>query len=119
MKNWIVAFMLLLIGLPMALTAFLARADQSPRVVEISARRFGFTPNQIALKKGQSVTLRLTSQDVKHGFFVKGLNLDEDIVPGKPTDVTFTPQTAGKFTSVCDNFCGVGHGDMRMTIVVE
>ncbi len=119
MKNWIVAFVLLLIGLTMTLTAFLARADQSPRVVEISAKRFEFTPNQITLKKDQPVTLRLTTQDVKHGFFVKSLNVDADIVPGKPTDVTFTPQTAGKFTSVCDNFCGVGHGDMRMTIVVE
>lgn len=116
MKNCIAMFMLLLIGL---ITTLTARADQSRRVVEISAKRFEFTPNQITLKKGQSVTLRLTSQDVKHGFFVKRLNLDADIVPGKATDVTFTPQTAGKFTSVCDNFCGVGHGDMRMTIVVE
>lgn len=91
----------------------------APRVIEISAQRFGFTPGEIKLKKDEPVTLRLTSEDVKHGFFVKALNLDADIIPGTTAEITFTPQTTGKFLSVCDNFCGSGHGDMRMTIVVE
>jgi cytochrome c oxidase subunit II len=96
-----------------------AKASDEPRVIEITAKRFEFSPSQITVKKGHPVTLRLTSQDVKHGFFVKELKLDADLHPGKPTEVTFTPQTAGKYLSVCDNFCGSGHGDMRMTIVVE
>ena len=96
-----------------------AAARPGPRVVEISARRFGFTPGEITLKKGEPVTLRLSTEDVKHGFFVKGLGLDADIIPGTTAEITFTPQTTGKFLSVCDNFCGSGHGDMRMAIVVE
>ncbi len=35
------------------------------------------------------------------------------------TDVVLTPQTAGRFTTICDHFCGSGHGNMKMTIVVE
>jgi cytochrome c oxidase subunit 2 len=96
-----------------------AAARPGPRVIEISARRFGFTPREITLKKGEPVTLRLSTEDVKHGFFVKALSLDADIIPGTTAEITFTPQTTGKFVSVCDNFCGSGHGDMRMTIVVE
>lgn len=89
------------------------------RVIEITAKRFGFTPNQITLKKGETVTLRLTSQDVTHGFFLRPLKIDEDIEAGKTTEVTVTPQVAGTFTIICDHFCGVNHGNMKMTVVVE
>ena len=89
------------------------------RVIPITAQRFAFSPSQITVKKGETVTLRLTSQDVTHGFYMKPLKIDEVIEPGKPTDVTITPQTAGTFTTICDHFCGSGHGNMHMTIVVE
>lgn len=91
----------------------------TPRVVEITAKRFGFSPNQITLKKGETVTLRLTSEDVTHGFFMRALKIDEVVEPGKPTDITITPQTAGIFTTICDHFCGANHGNMNMKIVVE
>jgi len=94
------------------------RAD-APQVIEIAAKRFEFTPNRITLKKGEKVTLRLTSADVVHGFFLRPLKIDEIITPGKPTEVTVTPETAGTFTTICDHFCGVNHGNMKMTIVVE
>ncbi len=112
---------LVAVGLTLATlaTAFPARPSATPRVIEITAMRFGFSPDEITLKKGEAVTLRFASRDVKHGFFSKALKLDADIVPGKTTELTFAPETTGKFVTVCDNFCGAGHGDMRMTIVVQ
>jgi cytochrome c oxidase subunit 2 len=95
-----------------------AHAEGSPRVIEITAKRFAFNPNQITIKKGESVKLRLTSEDVTHGFFMRALKIDEDIEPGKPTEITLTPQTAGTFTTICDHFCGANHGNMNMTITV-
>src|SRR5262245_38234955 len=95
-----------------------AHAD-SPKVVEITAKRFEFTPNKITLKKGEPVTIRLTSADVTHGFFLRPLKIDELISPDKPTEVTITPQTAGTFTTICDHFCVLHHGSMKMTVVVE
>jgi len=118
-KLTLVAVLAALVAIAATLEARFARAESSPRVIEITAKRFEFSPAEITLKKDQPVTLRLTSQDVKHGFFAKGLNLDGDIEPGKPTELTFTPHTAGKYVTVCDDFCGAGHGDMRMAIVVE
>ena len=44
---------------------------------------------------------------------------DRDIEAGKTTDVTFTPDTTGSFTAICDHFCGANHGNLKMTIVVE
>lgn len=63
--------------------------------------------------------LELRSEDVVHGFLMKTLGIDAEIRPGKTTEVVLTPQTAGRFTTICDHFCGSGHGNMKMTIVVE
>lgn len=89
------------------------------RVVEIAARRFEFSPREIAIGRGETVTLRLTSRDVTHGFYQKALGIDAVIEPGKTTEVTVTPEKAGRFLTICDHFCGAGHGGMSMTIVVE
>ena len=95
-----------------------AHADEVP-VVEITAKRFAFSPDKITLKKGQTVKLRLHSEDVTHGFFLRPLKLDEEIPAGETKEVTVTPQAAGTFTTICDHFCGANHGNMNMTIVVE
>lgn len=95
-----------------------AAVDDVP-VIEITAKRFAFTPDKITLKKGQTVRIRLHSEDVTHGFFLRPLKLDEQIPAGQTTEVTVTPQVAGTFTTICDHFCGANHGNMNMTIVVE
>jgi cytochrome c oxidase subunit II len=90
-----------------------------PPVIEITAKRFAFSPDKITLKRGETVILRLRSEDVTHGFFLRPLKLDEEIPAGQSTDVTITPEQAGTFTTICDHFCGANHGNMNMTIVVE
>src|SRR5262249_25194069 len=85
----------------------------------ITAKRFAFSPNSVTLNKGETVTLRLHSEDVTHGFFSRALKLDEVIEPGQTKDVIITPQTNGSFSTICDHFCGVNHRSMNMTIVVE
>jgi len=98
--------------------ALAARADD-PKVIEIEAKRFQFTPSEITLAKDQPVILRLHSQDVVHGFYSKDLGIDASIEPGKTTDVPLTPHQAGRFVTICDHFCGAGHGNMKMTITVQ
>src|SRR5262245_27202920 len=93
--------------------------ETSPRVIEITAKRFAFSPDRITLKAGEPVKLHITSEDVTHGFFKRALKIDEDITPGKATEISLTPQTTGTFTTICDHFCGTNHGSMKMTIVVE
>ena len=96
----------------------LARADVNPKVIEISAKKFEFSPSQITLKKGEPVILRLTSSDRVHGFMSKPLKIDTDIAAGKTTDVAVTPDSAGDFTVICDHYCGTGHGNMKMKVSV-
>ena len=94
------------------------RADQPVRTIDIAAKRFEFSPNQVTLKKGETVKLRVTSADVTHGFFQRAFKIDEVIEAGKTAEVTITPQVVGTFTTICDHFCGVNHGAMKMTFVV-
>jgi cytochrome c oxidase subunit II len=96
----------------------LTLANDNPKVIEITAKKFEFTPNEITLKKGQPVILQLTSSDRVHGFFSKALEFDTDIPPHKTTDVAITPDTVGDFTIICDHYCGTGHGNMKMKATV-
>lgn len=110
-----------LLGLTLGLAggAAWARAADEPRVVAISAKRFEFTPKEVTLKVGETVKLQLTSEDVTHGLYAKPLGIDEVIEPGKTTEILVTPKAAGRYTTICDHFCGVGHGAMKMTFIVE
>ncbi len=122
-KNRVVTMTLLAAACGIALAAVapktnLASADVNPKVIEITAKKFQFTPSEITLKKGEPVILRLTSTDRVHGFMAKPLKIDTDIAAGKTTDVAVTPATAGDFTVICDHYCGTGHGNMKMKVSV-
>src|SRR5262249_26158146 len=56
-----------------------AGAAEEPRVIAISARRFEFSPSTITLKKGETVKLVVTSEDVTHGLFLRTLKIDSDL----------------------------------------
>ena len=99
-------------------TSRIVHASNNPKVIKISAKKFEFTPNEITLKKGEPVILRLVSSDRVHGFMSKPLNIDTDISPSKETDVAITPSSVGRYTIICDHYCGAGHGNMKMKITV-
>lgn len=95
------------------------KAAGNEQVVQVTARRFEYTPSEIVVKKGRPVVLEFTSLDFVHGFNIPDLKLRADLPPGKVTRVRFTPERAGSFAFVCDNFCGAGHEDMHGRIVVK
>ena len=91
---------------------------ETPRRVEITASRFSYSPNQITLKKGESVVLVLHSTDVTHGLKVPGLNIATEIKKGKDTEIPVDPSETGHFNGKCAHFCGSGHGSMTIEIDV-
>jgi len=96
-----------------------AAAEGGPRVISITAKRFEFLPHELKLKKGETVTLHVTSEDVQHGFFNRKLKIDADVPAGQSADVTITPGEEGRFLVICDHFCGALHGNMHMSVDVE
>ena len=95
-------------------------AQDAPRKIEITAKRFNYEPSEITLKKGQPVALVITSKDVSHGLRIRELNLNAKIPKGGSTELDFTPNNAGDFIGHCSVFCGSGHGGMMLKFhVVE
>ncbi len=88
------------------------------RVVQISAKRFEYTPEKVTLKRGEPVVLELRTEDRKHGFKIPALNVRADIVPGEVARVRIVPDKVGTFVFACDSFCGSGHEEMDGVIVV-
>ena len=93
-------------------------AAENEQIIQITAKRFEYSPKEITLKKGVPVVLEFTSLDRLHGFDCPSLKLRLDIYPGKVNTLRFTPDKAGTFPFHCDNFCGSGHEGMKGTIIV-
>jgi cytochrome c oxidase subunit 2 len=120
-RKWLagVALMAGLSFTPIGWRNAIASASAQPRVVQITAEKFQFSPNEIDLNKGEPVVIELSSKDTTHGFMVRPLKIDTDIKPGQMTRIEVTPQSAGTFKAICDHYCGLGHGNMKLTIVVK
>jgi plastocyanin len=108
--------------------------DAAPQVVEMSAKKYEFTP--VRVKAGTKVQLKVTATDRDHGIAIDtvadgaakgsapGLLIDSaekcwKLPKGEPVTITFTAQTAGTYQIKCCLHCGLGHGGMKGTIVVE
>lgn len=111
----------LLIGLlatgSLALSGF-SPAQEGAKRIEVSVKKFSYSPSEITLKKGEPVVLVLTSEDVAHGLKFKELNLNTKFDKGKPSELAFTPDKTGDFVGHCSVFCGSGHGSMTLTLHV-
>ena len=89
------------------------------KVIQVTAKKFEFSPSVIELKVGVPVVLELRSLDREHGFSVPGLHIDETIPKGGVTRVRVVPREAGSFDLHCSVFCGSGHEEMTGRIVVS
>ena len=101
------------------LSLVMAMAAPDARVVEIHAKRFSFSPDLVTLKRGERVTIRLIGDDRAHGLLVKPLGIDLDAPPNAPHEITIVPAQPGTYAAICDHYCGMGHGGMKMTFIVE
>jgi len=85
----------------------------------ITAKQWSFSPAMIKVKKGDTVVLKLTSTDVKHGISIPDFGINADIKVGETKIVEFVANKAGTFKFTCNIPCGVGHMGMTGTIIVE
>jgi heme/copper-type cytochrome/quinol oxidase subunit 2 len=112
------------------------QSDQEVQVIEISAKKYEYTPSPIRVKRGAKVQLRITALDRAHGFKI---NLNPDgsdkkgdsglifssnddcfkLEKGIPTAVEFVARTPGTYSFHCCNRCGIGHGGMKGQLIVE
>lgn len=86
--------------------------------VRDTAAKDDVTTATLALPVNHPVELLLEAQDVIHGFYVRELRIQQDMVPGMQIPVRFTPTKIGRYEIVCTQLCGLGHYRMRAYLEV-
>ena len=94
-------------------------STSAAETVKVSAHLGGFEPDVIHVKKGEPVTLEISSADVTHGFACPDLGIDVTVVPRNPVAIPVSLNAAGEHAFFCSVFCGEGHENMLGRIVVE
>jgi cytochrome c oxidase subunit 2 len=122
-RNLLFGVALLAIGGETGGSAEASRAIQTPerRVIHVTAERFTFTPSRIVVNPGETIEIRLTSDDTTHGFRINGTDVNV-VIPkrGMPeTSVTMTAPAPGRYAFECTRMCGAGHNFMRGELIVR
>ncbi len=122
------------VGGSLALVLSQAAAAPQEREITIRARQYAYAPERIRVNKGDTVHIRLISDDVVHGFYLEGYDIDAEIQPlaskiilrrpSRPDEsrevdeIVFTANREGKFRYRCSHTCGFLHPFMLGEMVV-
>ena len=96
--------------------------------IEVSAMQFAFLFNypkgdfisgELHVPVNKEISVKMESKDVIHAFWIPEFRIKQDIIPGQPTVLNFTPTKVGKYPIICAELCGPYHGGMRASIIVE
>lgn len=109
--------------------------DQQVQVIELTAKKYEYSPAPIHVKAGTKVQLKITAADHDHGFKMttegKGDSSGKSglvftspqdcwqIKKGDTITIEFVAQTPGTYPFKCCHVCGFGHGGMHSEIIVE
>jgi mono/diheme cytochrome c family protein len=112
--------LLIMTGVILAISAPILLWGRTPLIHAQMAETGGWSPDILRAEVGQPLHLRLTSDDVMHGFAVGQIEMEAvDIEPGKVTDITLIFDGPGVYTFYCTRWCGLNHWRMRGTIEVS
>jgi cytochrome c oxidase subunit 2 len=124
---------LVVFGLP---AIRISAQNQDTQVIEVTAKKYEYSPEPVHVKKGVRVQLKITATDHDHGFkiatFPDGAAQGGtpelvfasaqdcwQLKKGETTTIEFLAQTPGTYTFRCCHTCGVGHRGMKGEIVVD
>ena len=110
--------------------------DQGSRVIELTAKKYAYSPSPFHVKAGTKVQLKITETDHDHGFKISLVpdRLEPNRKPGlifassqdcwqlkkgETTTIEFLAQTPGTYRFKCCHTCGLGHRGMKSQIVVD
>lgn len=110
--------------------------DQNAQVIELSAKKYEYSPSPVHVKAGTRVQLKITATDHDHGFKISvvldgaeqggkaGLVFTSpqdcwQLKKGQTATIEFLAQTSGTYTFHCCHTCGLGHRGMKGQIVVD
>ncbi len=108
--------------------AEIRRVDPQAMVVNVTGLQwawtfeypaYGVVANELHVPEGQQVLLQMTSNDVLHSFWVPEFRVKQDLVPGRITELRFTPTVPGSYKVRCAEICGTSHAYMEAPVIVS
>jgi cytochrome c oxidase subunit 2 len=79
----------------------------------------GITSGELHLPVNQEVRLNISANDVIHSFWVPQFRVKQDAIPGRQTELRFTPNKVGTYPINCAELCGAYHGAMNSQVIVQ
>ncbi len=79
----------------------------------------GIVSGELHLPIGEDAQLDMTAQDVLHAFWLPEFRIKQDVIPGRQTELRFTPTLLGEYPVICAELCGAYHGIMATKLYVE
>jgi len=75
--------------------------------------------SELHVPVGREVLANISANDVIHAFWVPEFRLKQDAIPGRQSEIRFTPNRVGEYSLICAELCGPYHGAMNTKVVVE
>jgi cytochrome c oxidase subunit 2 len=79
----------------------------------------GVTAGELHVPAGREVQLIISANDVIHAFWVPQFRIKQDAIPGRESQLRFTPKIGGDYPVICAELCGAYHGAMKTRVIVE
>ena len=126
MKKEMLARLIVILGIIAAvavpLAGYLWMRFPQDETIDMHARmpeNGGWSVDHISAQAGQTIHLRITSDDVVHSFAIGQSDQPAiQIQPGQVVETTLKFDKPGKYTFYCTSWCGPNHWRMRGTIDV-
>lgn len=84
----------------------------------VTSRRLLRTKHTLVLPAHVNITAITNSYDVVHSWFIPGLGLKLDCIPGRATHHTFYADNAGFYYGQCAEICGRYHHHMPIRVCI-
>lgn len=86
--------------------------------IKYVSKMWAFEPDEVTIPVGSDVDIYLASQDVVHGFYLRGTNVNMMAVPGALNKKSIHFSKPGVYPIYCHEYCGTGHQYMKAKIIV-
>ena len=110
MNSRFILLLFLMAGLVVAFAPFPVQpiAPQE-RTFRIEAGQFSYSPSELIVNPGDTITIELVSTDVVHGLYVDGYDISIEADPGQTATLTFIADKPSSFRFRCNITCGAMH----------
>jgi len=102
----------------------------------MTAKKYAYSPEEIRVKKGTRVQLKIRATDRTHGFKIRlypegtpekgepGLRMADNqnnfkLEENQERTIEFVAERPGTYIFRCSVFCGMGHRGMNGKVIVE